>query len=118
MTELGENGSEEVHNFVKDDDYEGFKKAVTCDGEGYETEYANINEKHIKTLWEGLKAKASDIGKYEDGFTELLFQRQKRQLFNFAQKGSAVSLDTPFAKVMFDLWGEREQLTEEVEDEH
>lgn len=118
MTELGENGSEEVHNFVKDDDYEGFKKAVTCDGEGYETEYANINEEHIRTLWEGLKAKASATGKDEDGFTELLFQRQKRQLFNFAQRGCAVSLDTPFAKVMFDLWGEREQLTEEVEDEH
>lgn len=116
ITELGEDGSEKVHNFVKDDDFEGFKKAVTCDGEGQETEYANINEEHIKTLWDGLKkrAKARTTCKDENGLTELLFQHQKRQIFNLAQKGSTVSLDTPFAKVMFNLWGERDQSVEEV----
>ena len=101
-------------DYVLDDDKIGFVNAIRNNGGNGETEYAEIDDKCLEILWEALKKKreansAAADKSADKTFTDILFQRQKRQIFELAISDGVLSLDSPFAKVMFNRWGHREK---------
>ncbi len=114
--EVGEKGSPEHRDYVRDDDKVGFINAIRKNGDNEETEYAEIDDKYLEILWEALKKKreatknsAAADKSADKTFTDILFQRQKRQIFELAISDGVLSFDSPFAKVMFNRWGHREK---------
>ena len=107
-------GKDENRDFVQINDYDGFAKAVKMDSGENKAEYADIKDEYLKILWEALKKESVVADGQEDAFAEetatsLLFQRQKKQILELAAKRRVLSLDSPFAKVMFNCWGHREE---------
>ncbi len=98
-----------AHDFVQDDDFEGFYRAACKDENGHDTEYAKLERRHFEVLWEALKKVRNEPHDGND-FTSLAFQQQKRQILKLASFGEALSLDSPFARTLFNLWGGREVL--------
>lgn len=116
--EVEEKGKPGHRDYIRDDDKVGFVNAIRNNGktEYAETEYAEIDDKYLEILWESLKkkreAKKNSVTtdkSTDKTFTDILFQRQKRQIFELAISDGVLSLDSPFAKVMFNRWGHREE---------
>ena len=76
-------------------------------------EYAKIREEHFKVLWDALERAREEkrsIPQSGDAATALLFQRQKAQVLQLAASHCEMSLTSPFAKILFDLFGSRAEL--------
>jgi hypothetical protein len=96
-------------DFVKNKNFNAFHAAVTENGKN---EYAALARGHFKLLWEWLlesadKEKESNTSiPKQDGFAQLLLSQQTKRLRELVRTGESLSLDSPFAKVLFNLFKE------------
>ncbi len=112
MIDDNEHGGRKVKveiDFVKNKNFNAFHAAVTENGKN---EYAALARGHFKLLWEWLlesadKEKESNTSiPKQDGFAQLLLSQQTKRLRELVRTGESLSLDSPFAKVLFNLFKE------------
>lgn len=94
-------------------DFRTFYEEVTRgEKKGKTNDYGDLLKEHFELLWDALHPAA---GKTADGaakkpkalgFDWLLLDRQVDHLRELAERGGSLSLDSPFAKVLFDLFEE------------
>ena len=104
MGDDNEHGGRKVKveiDFVKNEKFDAFHAAVTENGKN---EYAALARRHLKLLWHALlDAGGKTIGG-GDGFAWVLLDRQADHLHKLIKTGRALSLESPFAKVLFNLF--------------
>lgn len=91
---------------ARPDNFDAFYGEVCKD-----SEYEKVKREYFELLWEALeraKKGKRTLVQTDDAATALLFQRQKIQLLKLAASGGELDLSSPFAKILFDLWGTRE----------
>ena len=112
MEDDNEHGGRKIKveiDFVKNKNFDAFHAAVTENGKN---EYAALARGHFELLWEWLlesadKEKESNTSiPKQDGFAQLLLSQQTKRLRELVRTGESLSLDSPFAKVLFNLFKE------------
>ena len=105
-----ESGKTEVEtDFVKTGNFESFLAAVTENGNN---EYGKLDRRHFELLWKWLlesadkKEESNTSVPRQDGFAQLLLSQQTKRLRELVRTGESLSLDSPFAKVLFNLFKE------------
>ena len=69
--------------------------------------YANIDERYFLLLWKALNATKKLSSIEGDPFAMLARGGQMKKLRQYASENKAIPLDSPFARVFFNLFGTR-----------
>ena len=94
---------------------EGGKEVVVKDYKGFiahfaKGAYAKIDKRYFQLLWRALKsAPKQTLSSIDaDPFAKLATGSQMEEIRQYAEENVACSLDSPFARVFFNLFGDRQ----------